>query len=72
MARTSVLITWLRPLTCARTDALYVCIKYLSKLPPSHFGTNAKQKKDLLDLTSISPSDPFMGHLGICAYDLVD
>ena len=44
---------------------------YLSIMPPVYFGTNAKQKKDLLDLTSISPSDPFMGHLGICAYDLI-
>jgi len=23
--------------------------------------------KDLLDWASIDPSDPFMGHLGICA-----
>ena len=30
------------------------------------------KKKDLLDLASISPSDPFMGHLGICAYDLIE
>ena len=29
------------------------------------------KKKDLLDLASIDPSDPFMGHLGICAYDLM-
>ncbi len=28
-------------------------------------------KKDLLDLDSIDPSDPFMGHLGICAHDLM-
>jgi len=26
----------------------------------------------LLDVASIDPSDPFMGHLGICAYDLID
>ncbi len=29
-------------------------------------------KKDLLDLASISPSDPFMSYLDICAYDLID
>jgi len=29
-------------------------------------------KKDLLDLASIDPSDPFMGQLGICAHDLID
>ena len=44
---------------------------YLSIMPPVYFGTNARKKKDLLDLTSISPSDPFMGHLGICAHDLI-
>ena len=40
----------------------------LSSIPESLPVTN----KDLPDLASISPSDPFMGHLGICAYDLID
>ena len=36
---------------------------YLSIMSPVYFGTDARQKKDLLDLASINPSDPFMGHL---------
>ena len=39
----------------------------LSSIPESLPVTN----KDLPDLASISPSDPFMGHLGICAHDLM-
>jgi hypothetical protein len=36
------------------------------------FRNQCQTNKDLLDLTSISPSDPFMGHLGICAYDSIE
>ena len=27
-------------------------------------------KKDLLDLASINPNDPFMGHLGTCVFNI--
>jgi hypothetical protein len=42
---------------------------------PYHHPFNSEsmpdKKKDLLDLDSIDPSDPFMGHLGTCAHDLM-
>jgi hypothetical protein len=38
----------------------------------AQFRHKCQTNKNLLDLASIDPSDPFMGHLGICAYDLID
>ena len=47
-------------------------VAYCIEIATCSFRNQCQTKKDLLDLTSISPSDPFMGHLGICAYDLIE
>jgi hypothetical protein len=44
----------------------------LIEIAACSFRNQCQTNKDLLDLASIDPSDPFMSHLGIFAHDLID
>ncbi len=46
-------------------------VAYCIEIATCSFRNQCQTKKDLLDLASISPSDPFMGQLGTCAHNLI-
>jgi hypothetical protein len=66
------LVVQLRHASLIRLTGTELVAKKMCRGIEFYFGTRARQNKDLPDLASISPSGPFMGHLGICAYDLID